>query len=44
LLTQGNKPVAKLIATSMGNSADATLNFQSFKGHRILADEMFSPE
>ena len=53
LLTQGNKPVAKLIATSTGNSAAATLNFQSFKGHRILtpiirqeelADEMLSPE
>jgi prevent-host-death family protein len=53
LLTQGNKPVAKLIATSLGDSANSTLNFQSFKGHRILtpvirqeelADEMFSPE
>jgi antitoxin (DNA-binding transcriptional repressor) of toxin-antitoxin stability system len=51
LLTQSNKPVAKLVAAVQnGNPTTASLRIRTFKGHRILApvisqadlaDEMF---
>ena len=51
LLTQGNKPVARIVSASeIGNSSGAALNIHSFKGHRVLttiisqrelAEEMF---
>ena len=51
LLTQGSKPVAKLVAAPAPPVGPSPLNFRSFKGHRVLtpqiaqgelADEMFS--
>lgn len=37
LLTQGDKPVAKLVSASeMSNSAAVPLRIRSFKGHRVL--------
>ena len=52
LLTQGDKPVAKLVAASRNEIASGTtLQVRSLKGHRVLtpvisqselADEMFS--
>lgn len=53
LLTQGSKPVAKLVAAAIDAVPDSSLNIRSLKGHRILtpkigqeelADEMFSPK
>ena len=51
VLTQGHKPVAKIISTSeTGNTSSAALNIRSIKGHRVLtpavsqgelAEEMF---
>ncbi len=51
LLTQGNKPVAKLVsAVEKGTSPGTPLEVRSFKGHRVLtpiisqeelAEEMF---
>lgn len=51
LLTQGNKPVAKIVsATEKETSPSGPLRLRSFKGHRVLtpvisrseiADEMF---
>jgi len=52
LLTQDNKPVAKLVpATENGTAPHTALQIRSFRGHRVLspvisqselADEMFS--
>ncbi len=37
LLTQGNKPVAKIVSASeVANSSGTALNIRSIKGHRIL--------
>ena len=54
LLTQGNKPVAKIVAAAENETSSGTaLNIRSIKGHRILtpiisqeelATEMFGPE
>ena len=51
LLTQGNKPVAKLVAApGNGITSGAALNIRSIKGHKVLtpvisqgdlAEEMF---
>jgi prevent-host-death family protein len=51
LLTQGNKPVAKIVSASENGISSATvLNIRSIKGHRVLtpiisqeelAEEMF---
>jgi prevent-host-death family protein len=51
LLTQGNKPVAKLVAADVGETVSSTtLRIRSLKGHRVitpvfshaeLAEEMF---
>jgi antitoxin (DNA-binding transcriptional repressor) of toxin-antitoxin stability system len=51
LLTQGNKPVAKIVSASEdGSSPGRALNIRSIKGHRVLtpiisqgelAEEMF---
>jgi antitoxin (DNA-binding transcriptional repressor) of toxin-antitoxin stability system len=51
LLTQGNKPVAKIVSASeKGISSGPALNIRSIKGHRVLtpiisqgelAEEMF---
>jgi prevent-host-death family protein len=38
LLTQGNKPVAKIVsAAENGISPGTALNIRSIKGHRVLA-------
>jgi len=54
LLTESNKPVAKLVAAVQnGNSTSASFRIRSFKGHRVLApnvsqadlaDEMFGKQ
>jgi antitoxin (DNA-binding transcriptional repressor) of toxin-antitoxin stability system len=54
LLTQGSKPVAKIVAAGQDQPApSAPLRIRSIKGHRVLtpvirqeelADEMFSRE
>jgi antitoxin (DNA-binding transcriptional repressor) of toxin-antitoxin stability system len=37
LLTQGNKPVAKIVpASENGISSSTALNIRSIKGHRVL--------
>ena len=50
LLTQGNKPVAKLVPAGAENASRPALRIRSLKGHRVLtpvipqselAEEMF---
>jgi prevent-host-death family protein len=51
VLTQGNKPVAKIVSATEEKVSGATIEIHSLKGHRILtrvisqselADEMFA--
>jgi prevent-host-death family protein len=51
VLTQGNKPVAKIVPATEENASGATIEIHSLKGHRVLtpvisqselADEMFA--
>ena len=44
LLTQGSKPVAKLVAAPTAPVGASPLNLRSFKGHRVLTPQIAQDE
>ncbi len=45
LLTQGNKPVARIVSASENeNSSGTALNIRSIKGHRVLTPSISQAE